>query len=81
MLFGGDGTHFFARKTIRDYKKENSTPFLNNFFHQSDSSTSELEPKKLKLILLWYNRVETPLVDTVNQNFIHILIFYTFSPH
>ena len=27
MLFGGDGTHCFARKTSRDYKKENNLHF------------------------------------------------------
>ena len=48
MLFGGDGTHCFARKTSRDYKKEKPTPFLKKFLHQSQRSTSELEPKRLK---------------------------------
>ena len=28
MLFGGDGTHCFARKTSRDYEKEKPSPFL-----------------------------------------------------
>ena len=27
MLFGGDGTHCFARKTTRDYRKENHLLF------------------------------------------------------
>ena len=27
MLFGGDGTHRFARKTSRDYEKEKPSPF------------------------------------------------------
>ena len=27
MLFGGDGTHCFARKTKRDYEKEKPSPF------------------------------------------------------
>ena len=46
MLFGGDGTHSFARKTSRDYEKEKPSPFLKNFLRQSQPSTSELEPKK-----------------------------------
>ena len=37
--------------------------------------------KKVELFHLWYNRVDTPLVDTVNQNFIYIVILYTFSQH
>ena len=48
MLFGGDGTHCFARKTSRNYEK--SSPFLKKFLRQSQSSTSEPEPKKDKTI-------------------------------
>ena len=33
MLFGGDGTPCFARKTSRDYEKP--TPFLRNILRQS----------------------------------------------
>ena len=44
MLFGGDGTHCFAKKTGRDYEKP--SPFLKKFLHQSQPSTSEREPKK-----------------------------------
>ena len=46
MLFGGDGTHCFARKTSRDYEKP--SPFLKNLLRQSQPSTSEREPKKDK---------------------------------
>ena len=46
MLFGGDGTHCFARKTSRDY--ERPSPFLKKFLRQSQPSTSEREPKKDK---------------------------------
>ena len=49
MLFGGDGTHRFARKTSRDYEKEKSSPFLKKFLRQSQSSTSELESNKVKM--------------------------------
>ena len=48
MLFGGDGTHCFDRKTSRDYEKGKPSPFLKIFLHQSQPSTSELEPKKDK---------------------------------
>ena len=44
MLFGGDGTRCFARKTIRDSEKP--SPFLKKSLRQSQSSTSESEPKK-----------------------------------
>ena len=49
MLFGGDGKHCFARKTRRDYEKEKSSPFFMKFLRQSQPSTSEFEPKKVKL--------------------------------
>ena len=49
MLFGGDGTHCFAKKTSRDYEKEQPSPFLKKFLRQSQPSTSEPEPKKVKM--------------------------------
>ena len=47
MLFGGDGTHCFARKTSPDYGE--LSPFLKKLLRQSQSSTSEPEPKKVKM--------------------------------
>ena len=35
LLFGGDGTHCFARKTSRDYGKGKPSPFLKKFLRQS----------------------------------------------
>ena len=49
MLFGGDGTHCFARKTSRDYEKGKPSPFLKKFLCQSQPSTPEPEPKKVEL--------------------------------
>ena len=51
MLFGGDGTHCFARKTSRDYEKK-PTLFWKKYLRQSQPSTSELESKKVKIIQL-----------------------------
>ena len=48
MLFGGDGTHCFARNTSRDYEKGKPSLFLMKFLRQSQTSASELEPKKDK---------------------------------
>ena len=48
MLFGGDGTHCFARKTCRDYEKGKPSPILKKFLRQLKPSTSEHEPKKDK---------------------------------
>ena len=49
MLFGGDGTHFFARKTIRDNEKEKPSPFMKRFLVQSQPSTFELETEKAEV--------------------------------
>ena len=49
MLFGGDGTNCFARKTSRHYEKEKPSPFLLKFLSQSQPSTSEPEPRKVKM--------------------------------
>ena len=51
MLFGGDGTHCFAKKTSRDYEKEKPSPFLKKFHRQSQPSTSEPVLKKVKMSL------------------------------
>ena len=50
MLFEGDGTHCFARKTRRDYEKEKPSPFLHKFLRQSQPSTSKPEPKDVEVI-------------------------------
>ena len=52
MLFGGDGTHCFAKKTSRDYKKGKSSHFLQKFPRKSQPNTSEPEPKKVEVIPL-----------------------------
>ena len=41
MLFGGDGTHCFARKTSRDYEKEKPSSVLEKFLRQSVPSESD----------------------------------------
>ena len=79
ILFGGDGTHFFASKTSRDYEKGKPITFLKKCSASQIQAHPNLNQKRQKLFHLWYNRVDTPLVDTVNQNFIYILILYTFS--
>ena len=49
MLFDSDGTHCFARKTSRDSEKGKPSPFLKKFLRQSQPSTYEPEPKKVKV--------------------------------
>ena len=52
MLFGGDGTHCFPRKTSPDYGKDKTSTFLKKFLRQSQPSTSEPEPKKVGSFLV-----------------------------
>ena len=49
ILFGGDGTHCFARKTSRDYEEEKPSPFLKKYLRQSQPGKSERAPKKAKM--------------------------------
>ena len=49
MLFGGDDTHCFARRTSRNNEKEKPSPFLKKILRQSQPSISEPEPKKVKM--------------------------------
>ena len=49
ILFVGDGTHCFERKTNRDFEKK-PTPILKKFLRQSQPSTWELEPEKAEVI-------------------------------
>ena len=69
---------FFQQKQVATTKKKPS-PFLKKFLRQSHPSTSEPEPKRQKLFYSWHNLVDTPLVDTVNENFMYNHILYTFT--
>ena len=77
MLFGGDGTHCFARKTSRDYEKP--SPFLKKFLRQSQPSTSEPEPKKTNQVQIWNKRIRFLLVDDLSNIFIFEIILFNFN--
>ena len=47
MLFGGDGTQCFARKTSRDYEKQKPSPLLKKFLRQSQKAHPNLFQKRL----------------------------------
>ena len=48
MLFRGDTTYCFKRKTSRDYDKEKPFPFVKKFLRQSQPSKSKPAQKKAK---------------------------------
>ena len=72
MLFRGDSTHCFAKKTSRDYEKEKPSPFLMKFLRQSDPSTSEPESKRISYSI-YGMIVSTPhwLIQLIKTSFIH----------
>ena len=75
MLFGGDGTQYFARKTNRDYEKEKPSPFLNEFLRQSQLSTSEPEPKKVQKspnMETWNKRIRFLLANPLSDIFVFL---------
>ena len=76
MLFGGDGTHCFARKTGCDYEK--ASPFLKKILRQSQPSTSEPEPKRVKMSPKWNKPIRFLLADDLNNVFIFQIVLITF---
>ena len=79
MLFGGDGTHCFARKTSRDYEKEKPSPFLKKFLRQSQPSRTEPEPKMLKRVKIWDKRILILLADDLSNIFIFQINLFRFN--
>ena len=76
MLFGGDGTHCFARKTSCDYEKEKPYPFLKEFLHQSQPSTPAAEPKRLKRVQIWNKPIHFLMVDPFSHLFNFQIILF-----
>ena len=72
-LFDGGGIHCFPKKTSRDYEKEKPYPFLH-FLRHSNSTMTELEPKKATSLLIWHKRVELPLAQEMSLTFNSYLI-------
>ena len=60
-------------------EKENNPFFWRNFSLKHNQRHPNLRQKRQKSFHLWYNRVDTSLVDTDNQKFICILIFMHFQ--
>ena len=77
MLFGGDGTHCFAKKSSRDHEKP--SPFLKKLLRQSQPGTSEPDQKRLKLVQLWNKRMRFLLADDLSNIFIFQIILFIFN--
>ena len=68
-----------CKKRVVTAKKNNNLRFWWNFPASNNQAQQNLNQKKQKILDFWDNRVNSPLFDTVDQNFISILILYTFS--
>ena len=67
-LFGGDGTHCFAKNQPRLRKRKAISIFEDISPPITTKHVRTWFQKGQNLFHLWPNRVDTPLVDTVNQN-------------
>ena len=79
VLFGGDGTHCFAKKTSHDYEGEKKLRFSGKFSANPNQADRNLSQERQKSFRLWHNCVDNPVVDTDDQILISILFLYTFS--
>ena len=77
MLFDGDGTLCFAKKRSRDYEKP--SPFLKKFLSQSQASTYEPEPKKVKIVQMWNKRIRFLLADDLRHMFNFQIVLFNFT--
>ena len=68
-VIGGDGNHCFVRKTSRDYEKQKPSPFYRDFAANHNQARPSLCHKRKKSFHFWHTRVNSPLIDTVNQKF------------
>ena len=67
MLFGGDGTRCFAKKTSRDYKKGKSTPFLKKFSVNYNQAHPNLNQKRTNWVQIWNKRMCFILADDLSR--------------
>ena len=79
VLFGGDGILRSAKKMSRNIEKEKPSTVSKKNSRQSQSSTSELVPKRQKLLQLWHICHESPLDDGFNQKITSLANIHTFS--
>ena len=78
ILFGGDDTLCFARKTSRHYKKRKTFSFFEEIPPPITIKYTGTRAEKKKSFHLSHNRVDSLLLDAVNQKIILLLILYTF---
>ena len=75
MLFGGDGTHCFARKTSRDYERPSPFPFSANH----NQAHPNLNQKRTNEVQIWNKRIRFLLADDLSNIFIFQIILFNFN--
>ena len=68
-------------RRVATTKKKIHLHFRRYFSANNNQTHPKLNQKRQKFFQLWHNRVDTPLVDTVYQNFIYNIILYTLGLH
>ena len=68
-------------RRVATRRQKNDLHFWRKVSANQIQAHPNLNQNVQKLFHLWYNPVDAPLVDTVNQNVNYILILYTFSLH
>ena len=69
IVFGVDGTHCFAKKSVVIRKTKNNHHFEEAFPPITMKHTLTWTKKRQKSFPLWHDRVDSTLVDTVNEKF------------
>ena len=79
MLFGGDGTHCFAKKSSRDYEKEKSSPFLKNFSANHKQAHPNVNQKRTNQVQIWNKRIRFLLADDLSNIFNFQTFLFNFT--
>ena len=75
MLFDGDGTHCFARKTSRDYERPSPLPSSANH----NQAHPNLNQKRTNQVQIWNKRIRFLLADDLSRKFNFQIILFNFN--
>ena len=79
LLFGGDGTHCFAKRRVATTKKKNHLHLWRNFSANNNQAHPNLNQKKVKWVQIWSKRINFLLSDDLSDIFIFQIISFNFN--
>ena len=79
ILFGGDGTHCFARKTTRDYGEEKPSHCWSNFCANHNQAHTNLNQKKVTMNPKWNKHIRFLLPHDLSDIFFFQIILFNFN--